>query len=101
MGAIALIDQLTGEMPMVKQPWVPNSVEVVSKGRPILKDAVEITLAEYNTATKNAITAHHLKDYRQRSFRLALLPKCEIVFDSLLEGSDYWRGLLHSKVHFS
>lgn len=101
MGAIRLIEQLTTKVPEIQQPWIPQSPEEVSKGLPILKDAVEITLAEYNTATKNAITAHRLKDYRQRTFRLALLPKCDIMFDWLLEGSEYWNELLHSKVHFS
>lgn len=101
MGSIRLLDQLTGNKPLPRQPWIPKSPEEVSKGQPILRDAVEITLAEYDPATKDAITAHYLKDYRQRTFRLALLPKCDLLFDHVLEGSDYWNELLHSKVHFS
>lgn len=101
MGAIRLIEQLTARVVLPEQPWIPQSVEETSKGVPILRDAVEITLAEYDTSTKDAITAHHLKDYRQRTFRLALLPRCDILFDQVLEGSDYWRELLHSEVHFS
>lgn len=74
-----------------------ESVETIFKGKPILEDAVEITLAEYDVDTKDAITAHHLKDYRRRVFNLKLLPKIDLLFDHILEGSDYWNELLHTQ----
>ncbi len=72
----------------VKQP------EEVSIGLPIIPDAKEVTLAEYDVRTKNAITAHHLKDYRRKQFNLVLLPKIDTMFDRLLKGSTYWGKLL-------
>lgn len=101
MGALSMIGQLVGSFPEIAPVWTPTPYEDVNKGRPLVKDAIEITLAEYNLDTKDMITAHHLKDYRQRTFRLALLPKCDILFDEILEGSDYWRELLHTQIHFN
>lgn len=81
----------------VKQPEVVKQPEEVSQGLEIVPDAVQITLAEYDVKSKNAITAHHLKDYRRRKFNLILLPKIEVLFDKVLEGSEYWGGLLHNE----
>lgn len=80
---------------------VVKSPEEVFAGKEILSDAREVTLAEYDVNTKNAITAHHLKDYRRKSFHLALLPKIDILFDKLLEGNDYWSELLHNESPYS
>lgn len=101
MGAIRLIDQLHSTNVNVVMPPTLTDIDAVYVGKPILNDAVPITLAEYNLESKDAITAHRLKDYRQRRFRLALLPRCDLLYDKVLEGSDYWRELLQSKSSFS
>lgn len=75
--------------------------EVIYAGKPILDDATQVTLAEYDADTKNAITAHRLKDYRRKVYNLVLLPKINTVFDQVLEGSSYWSELLHSKSNFN
>lgn len=81
----------------VQQPVVVKQPEEVSIGLPILSDAVNVTLAEYDVNTKNAITAHHIKDYRRKKFNLVLLPRINILFDRVLEGSPYWGERLHNK----
>ena len=81
----------------VLQPKVVKQPEDVSVGLPLLDDAVEVTLAEYDVSTKNMITAHRLSDYRRKQFNLVLIPKVETLFDKLLEGSPYWRELLHNE----
>lgn len=73
----------------------------LADGKPILNDAKDITLAEFDVDTKNAITAHHIKDYRRKRFNLILLPKVDILFDRILEGSEYWNGLLHDESAYS
>jgi hypothetical protein len=45
----------------------------------------EITLAEYDSNTKQFITAHRLKDYRRRTFTLVMLPDVHLPIDDLLE----------------
>lgn len=100
MGTIAYYNQLCSRN-IVKQPEVVKEPEEVFKGRPILPDAKEITLAEYDVDTKDAITAHHLKDYRRKRFNLVLLPDIITLFDKVLEGSDYWNGLLHNESPYS
>lgn len=87
--------------PMVKQREPYKEVETVYAGKPILDDAVTVTLAEYDPDTKNAITAHHLKDYRRKVYNLVLLPKIDTLFDKVLEGSPYWNELLHAKSNFN
>lgn len=100
MGAISYYAKLYPNI-IVKQPEVLKEPEKASLGKPILNDAKEITLAEYDVDTKDAITAHHLKDYRRKSFNLILLPDIETLFDKVLEGSDYWYGLLHNESPYS
>lgn len=56
----------------------------------ILKDAKEITLAEYSPITTGCITAHRLKDYRHKVYSLMLLPQVSITFDTVLEGLGYF-----------
>lgn len=75
--------------------------EVVFAGKKILPDATPVTLAEYDVDTKDAITAHRLKDYRRRTYNLVLLPKITTLFDLVLEGSPYWNELLHAKSNFN
>lgn len=96
MGVIKLYTQVYSEM-RAKQPEVVKQPDEISQGLPIIPDAVDVTLAEYDITTKNAITAHHLKDYRRKRFNLNLLPEIHTLFDSLLEGSDYWNELLHNE----
>lgn len=85
----------------VEQPILLKEPEKEFAGKSILSDAKEITLAEYDVDTKDAITAHHLKDYRRKRFNLILLPKVEILFDRVLEGSEYWNALLHNESAYS
>lgn len=94
MGTIAYYSKLY-DTREIKQPEVLKDCEKAFPGKPILNDAKEITLAEYDTDTKDAITAHHLKDYRRKQFNLILLPKINVLFDTILEGSEYWNALLH------
>lgn len=96
MGTIQLLAAVTFGT-FVKQPEVTKVVNEVPAGLPIIPDAIDVTLAEYDIATKNAITAHHLKDYRRKRFNLNLLPEVHTLFDSVLEGSDYWNELLHNE----
>ena len=85
----------------VRQPKVITPPEIVYKGEPLLEDAKEITLAEYNPKTKDLITAHRMKDYRRKQFNLVLLPKLDIMFNRVLEGSAYWNELLHNESPYS
>ena len=62
-----------------------------------LPDAIDVTLAEYNPATRDQIVAHRIKDYRRRRFNLKLLPRVTILFDYILEGSDYWNERVHDE----
>lgn len=57
----------------------------------LIPTAKEVTLAEYNAASGDAITAHRLADYRRRKFSLVLLPDVHILLERLLdcgEGTD-------------
>lgn len=85
----------------VTQQEPMKEYEHVFEGKPILPDAKQVTLAEYDVDTKNAITAHHLKDYRRKVFNLALLPKQTILFDKVLEGSKFWRERLQADSNFN
>lgn len=57
----------------------PNTSKVF-----LIPTAKDITLAEYNAASSDAITAHRLSDYRRRRFSLVLLPNVHIVLEDLL-----------------
>ena len=94
MGIISLYGKLLSST-AVKQPVVPKYPEEIYEGYPLLEDAVDITLAEFDRNTKDVITAHRLQDYRRKRFNLVLLPQVDIMFDRLLEGSEYWDALLH------
>lgn len=96
MGIIQYYSILHDQATIVQQRKLLEPEEVF-KGRPILSDAIPITLAEYDVKTKDAITAHHLKDYRRKRFNLVLLPEVEVLFDKVLEGSAYWNELLHNE----
>lgn len=100
MGVIQYYELLSTHKVVVQKPPLKEP-EALSKGKPILSDAIAITLAEYDTDTKDAITAHRLKDYRRKRFNLVLLPKVEILFDKILEGSPYWNELLHNESTYS
>lgn len=57
----------------------------------LMPTAKEVTLAEYNAASSDCITAHRLSDYRRRRFSLTLLPDVGILITDLLtipEGQD-------------
>ena len=99
MGTIALYAKLQRNVEVV-QPQVVKSPEEASAGKPIIRDAIPVTLAEYDVNTKNAITAHRLKDYRRKRFNLILLPKIETLFERVLEGSEFWNALLNESTNF-
>lgn len=101
MGQIDLYGCLHSLNTYAKQPVVTQSPEEVYAGYPLIEDAKPITLAEYDRNTKDVITAHHMKDYRRKQFNLILLPKVDIFFDLILEGSDYWSALLHNESPYS
>ena len=96
MGFISLYSRLYNDVG-AKQPIVPKAPEELAPGFPLLEDARDITLAEYDRNTKDTITAHRMKDYRRKRFNLILLPEVDILFDKILEGSDYWNALLHDE----
>lgn len=57
----------------------------------LVPTAKNVTLAEYNAASSDAITAHRLSDYRRRRFSLTLLPDVHILIEDMLstmEGRD-------------
>lgn len=101
MGTLQYYRKLYEHLPQAKQPVVLKDVDKVFAGKPILSDAKPVTLAEYDVDTKDAITAHHLKDYRHRNFSLILLPKINILYDRILEGSEYWNALLQHESSYS
>lgn len=84
-----------------KQPPVLKQPDETFVGKPITPDAIEVTLVEYDVDTKNAITAHRIKDYRRKRFDFKLLPKIDILFDTILEGSPYWNELLRDESAYS
>lgn len=64
---------------------------------PILDESRVVTLAEFDPVSKDAITAHRLKDYRRKTFNLTLLPDVHILLDDIMEGSTYWNAKLHNE----
>ena len=70
-------------------------------GNPIKDESRVITLAEFDPVSKDAITAHRLRDYRRKTFNLTLLPDVHILLDEILEGSAYWNAKLHNESPYS
>lgn len=101
LNTLDMYNIMYGNRPSIRQPTVVKSPEEVSRGLPIVVDARDITLAEYEPITKDAITAHRLKDYRRKSFNLLLVPKVNILFDTLLKGSKYYEELLSTQSPYS
>lgn len=54
----------------------------------LMPDAKTITLAEYDPASRGAITAHKLSDYRRKHFSLVLLPNVWIWLDELIKPEE-------------
>ena len=54
----------------------------------LMPTAKDITLAEYNASSSDAITAHRLSDYRRRRFSLTLLPDFHIILEDLLSSVE-------------
>lgn len=82
---------------LVKQPKVIREPEETVPSIKLRPDAKDITLAQYERTTKDLITAHRISDYRRKKFELLLLPSVDILFNHLLEGSDYWNAMLHNE----
>ena len=72
-----------------KQPSVTKDY-VEQKSIPLKMDAKCITLAQYDPATKDFVTAHRLKDYRRKQFNLLLLPEFTLPIDDLLADREGW-----------
>ena len=85
----------------IRQPVVTKTPEEVSAGLPLIEDARDITLAQYEPQTKDLITAHNLKDYRRKTFNLVLLPKVNVLFDKYLEGCKFYEERLHHESPYS
>ena len=49
----------------------------------VFKMPTEVTLAEFNPKSSEAITAHKLSDYRRRRFSLVLLPNISVAIEDL------------------
>lgn len=96
MGVIQYYSRLYNDKPIQVAPVV-KPPEVVCDSVPLLEDAKDITLAQYSRYTKDILTAHRMKDYRRKKFNLKLMPEVDILFDRILEGSEYWNGLLHNE----
>lgn len=101
MGFIDIYERIYTGNPLPKQPIVVKEPEQVFAGFPLIEDAKPITLAQHDRISKDVITAHNMKDYRRKRFNLVLLPEVHIMFDEILEGSDYWNALLHDESPYS
>ena len=100
LGTLKLYESLF-PLPIAKQPVQIKEHDLVFAGKPILSDAKVLTLAQYDVDSKNAITAHNLKDYRRKNFNLVLLPKVDNMFIRVLEGSVYWSELRRNASPFT
>ncbi len=96
MGIIDYYSTLYGDR-LVKDPVTLKELPEEPKGFPLLEDAKDITLAQYDRNTKEILTAHNMRDYRRKIFNLELLPSITTYFDLMLEGSDYWYEKLHNE----
>lgn len=85
----------------VQQPIVTKSPEEVSKGLPLVEDARDVTLSQYEPMTKDFITAHRIKDYRRKTFNLILLPDVDVLFDEFLKGCKYYEEQLRNESAYS
>lgn len=92
--AMEYYQALYSVLPTVTQQRVTNPIEEAQEGLPIIEDAKQITLAQYDRISKNAITAHNLSEYRSKQFNMLLLPDVHTWFDFLLSGSEYYGKLL-------
>lgn len=92
---------LYGGVRTVTQQRVTNPIEEAQAGLPIIEDAKQVTLAQYDRVSKNAITAHNLSEYRSKQFNLMLLPDVHTWFEYLLNGSEYYAKLLSNESPYS
>lgn len=97
MGIIELYDALSHLTETRLSPPISDVQITSANGHPIVDDSKVVTLAEFDPVSKNAITAHHLKDYRRKNFNLTLLPDVHILLDDIMEGSAYWYAKLHNE----
>ena len=84
---------------------LPTSTSTVTtekrKDFRLLDDSKVVTFAEFDPVSKDAITAHKLRDYRRKVFNMTLLPEIHLPLDSILEGSTYWNEKLHNESPYS
>lgn len=81
MTYFSLLTQL--HVDIVKPVLVPDKDKSAPKAF-LLPTAKDITLAEYDPSSSDAITAHHLSDYRRRKFSLTLLPSIVCIMDDMI-----------------
>lgn len=99
--AIELYDALYGSSARTRLRSKSNPIEAAQVGYPIIEDAKQITLAQFDRVSKNAITAHRIADYRRKSFNMLLVPEITTWFDLLLGGNEYYAKLLSVKSPYS
>ena len=97
MSIISLYDAIPRRPLASLEPVKPAPEEKKDIYHPIADNSRVVTLAEFDPVSKDAITAHRLKDYRSKTFKLTLLPEIRILLDDILEGSTYWNAKLHNE----
>lgn len=86
MGSLKYFSIMSYPYTAIPKPEPPKPVIPEAKLVPFMERAdTEITLAEYNPMSSDAITAHKLRDYRRRHFTLPLLPELSIGMDVFLK----------------
>lgn len=97
MSIISLYDALPKRPLVSQEPPKPAPKPEKKEYHPILDVSRVVTLAEFDPVSKDAITAHRLKDYRRKTFNFTLLPDVHILLDDIMEGSTYWNAKLHNE----
>lgn len=101
MGIIEYYDAIA-HRPLARfTPEKPPEPERPVEYKPILDTSRVVTLSEFDPVSKEAITAHRIKDYRRRVFNFTLLPEIHLLLDDIMEGSTYWNDKLHNDSPYS
>lgn len=97
MSIISLYDAIPKRPLVSQEPIKVVPKETEREYHPLIDTSRVITLAEFDPVSKDAITAHRLKDYRRKTFSLTLLPEVHILLDDIMEGSTYWNAKLRNE----
>ena len=76
---------LTGMRVDIEKPTLLPRLQSKSTRAFLVPTAKEITLANIDPVSRDAVTAHKLADFRRRKFSLILLPTVFCVMDVMLE----------------